>query len=141
MPTRTKRPVRAVPISVVIFEDADKWLRENLPDMHADSVACVYPLTRFYPDGHTPYVDREELTEAQYEAIQSGDSLAGITAIKQLTMADHLRALLLLSEQVGDTLFVGGLKSPKDLVDPGNWDVEVVDAFYQLVYYGRVIYG
>ena len=138
MPSRTKRPL---PISIVIFEDADKWLRENLPDMHADSISSVYPLTRFYPDGHTPYVDREELTEEQYEAIQSGDSWAGISAIKQLDMRDHLRALLLLTEQVGDTLFVGGLKSPKDLVDAGNWDVEVVDAYYQLVYYGKVIYG
>lgn len=128
-------------ISVTVFEDAEAWLRENLPDMCVDTVACVYPLTRFYPSGHTPYVDREELTEAQYERIQSGDDITGITAIKQFTLADHVRALRLLCEQVGDTLFVGGMKSPKDLVDPGNWDVEVTDAFYQLVYYGKVIYG
>ena len=131
-----------VPVSVVVFEDADKWLRENLPDMHADSVSCVYPLTRFYPDGATPYVDREELTEDQYDRLCSGErDWDGITAIKWMKMDDHIRALLLLSEQVGDTLFVGCLKGPYELRDPGNWDAEVVDAFYQLVYYGKVIYG
>jgi len=56
-------------------------------------------------------------------------------------MADYVDALRLLVEQIGVTLFVGGLKSTVQLLDLGNWDAEVVDAFYQLVYRKEIIYG
>lgn len=131
-------------IQVTVFEDAEAWLRKNLPDMQVDSVACVYPLTRFYPDGSTPYVDREELTEEEYARLDDHEDLGPLYRngkIKQANMADHIRALQLLCEKVGDTLFVGGCNGPKDLVDPGNWDIEVTDAYFQLVFYGKVIYG
>lgn len=118
-------------IQLTIFEDAEKWLRENFRDLGWDSVAAVYPLESFNPDrgeklgrtGETKYEDREE------------------ASTKFCSMSDHVRALQLLCEQIGRTLFVGGLKSPFDLIDAGNWDVEVVDAYFQLVYHGKVIYG
>jgi hypothetical protein len=113
----------AISIAVQIFPDAKAWLIENLPDPAVDSVAAVYPLIEFNPNGPTTYRDEEENTE------------------KECSLDDHVRALRLLAEQVGNTLFVGSLTSPLQLTDTSNWDVEVVDAFYQLVYHGEVIYG
>lgn len=110
-------------ITLTIFENAEAWLRKNVPDLGGDAAACVRPIEDFHPDGFTRYEDME----------------AG--GIKKRTLAHHVRALQLLSEQVGRTLFVGGIKSPFDLQDTANWDVEVVDAFWQLVYRGKCIYG
>lgn len=110
-------------ISCKIFDDAEAWIRENVPDMAADSVACVYPITEFNAEWVRSYRDDEDDER------------------KACTMADHVKALQLLCEQIGRTLFVGGIKSPVDLIDAGNWDAEAVDAYWQLVYRGEVIYG
>lgn len=109
-------------ISVAIFPDAEKWITDNVRDFYVDNVSAVYPVTKFNPEG-TTLTDSEEGTR------------------KVCTMADYVDALRLLCEQIGTTLFVGGLKSPIQLLDAGNWDAEVVDAFYQLVYRKEVIYG
>ena len=111
------------PITLTVFEDADAWLRENVRDLMADGVSVVYPNEPIVPGIGTEYVDTEEETR------------------KYCLWSDHIDALQLLTEQIGRTLFVGGLKSPFDLVEPGNWDAEVVDAFFQLVYRKEVIYG
>jgi hypothetical protein len=111
------------PITLTVFEDPAAWLRQHVPDMRVDSVAGVQRISKFDPDGLTAYEDFEEQTK------------------KDCDLAAHVWALQLLCEQVGRTLFVGGIKSPLELLDPGNWDVEVVDAYYQLVYYGKVLYG
>lgn len=113
----------STPITLVIFPDPDAWLRENVRDFATDGVAAVQPTEPICPGGITIYEDSEEETE------------------KVCSWQDHLDALRLLTEQIGRTLFVGGLKSPFDLVEPGNWDAEVVDAFFQLVYRKEVIYG
>lgn len=111
-------------ISVTVFEDADKWLRDNLGDMTWDSVAAVVPTdSPLNLGGENEYEDREDGTK------------------KMCSWDDHLKALDLLAQKIGKTLFFGVLKSPTELADPCNWDVEVVDAFYQLVYRQDVIYG
>jgi hypothetical protein len=121
--TDMSEPEKAISVAIQIFPDAKAWLIENLPDMFVDGVAAVYPITTFNPNGLTTYRDEEEETE------------------KECTLDDHVQALQLLVEQVGKTLFVGSLTSPLQLTDAGNWDIEVVDAYYQLVYRGEVIYG
>lgn len=111
-------------VTVTIFPDADKWLRENLADMTFDNVAAVVPTdSPLNLGGDNEYKDHEDGTT------------------KMCSWDDHLKALDLLAQKIGKTLFVGGLKSPTELADAGNWDVEVVDAFYQLVYRQEVIYG
>jgi hypothetical protein len=110
-------------IKATIFTNAEEWLRNEIPDFTLDSVAAVYPEGRIDLDGLTRFIDEEE-----------GSS-------KFLYMTHYVRALRLLTEQVGQTLFVGGIRSQHDLKDGANWDVEVVDAFYQLAYHGEVIYG
>ncbi len=111
-------------ISVEIFPDAEKWLKENLGDLTIDNVACVVPNKPLNKQGFYPeYIDNEE------------------NKTKAATMADHVKALQLLCEQIGVKLFVGGLKSPLQLLDAGNWDAEVADAFFQFVMLGEVIYG
>jgi len=109
-------------ISAIIFPDAEKWITENIKNIYVDNVSAVYPVQKFNPKG-TKIKDIEEDTS------------------KICTMADYVDALRLLVEQIGVTLFVGGLKSTVQLLDLGNWDAEVVDAFYQLVYRKEIIYG
>ena len=107
-----------------IFEDAEAWIKDNRPDMYIDGVAAVYPVSKFRPDSVTSYRDEEENSQ------------------KALTMTDHVKGLEKLVELISNKeLFVGGIENPLDLIDAGNWDVEVVDAYYQLVYHGEVIYG
>jgi hypothetical protein len=110
-------------IAIEIFPDAEAWLRENMPDMVTDTVAAVRPVGEFTMDAFTKYEDVEEGTT------------------KDIFPYQHREALQKLCEQIGRTLFVGDLTSPFQLVDPANWDVEVVDAYWQLVYHGEVIYG
>lgn len=56
-------------------------------------------------------------------------------------MEDQVKALrTLVKLVVGQALFVGGLKGG-EIADAGNWDVEVWDAFFQLCFHGKVIYG
>jgi hypothetical protein len=113
-------------IKSVVFQDAEAWLRENAPDMYVDGIAAVHRAGVFQPDGITEYVDYEE-----------NDSLT-----KGKSMADHIAALQKLCELVdGKKLFVGSVNGSVDLTEPCNWDVEVVDAFFQLLYHGEVIYG
>jgi hypothetical protein len=121
-------------ITVTIFEDAEAWLRENIEDINTDNVAAVYPIERVNLDGETKMVDVEE----QDGVDEDGDPKP---LEKIVTKADWLRGLQQLCEQVGKTLFVGCLKGPYELQDAGNWDAEVADAYYQLVFRGEVIYG
>lgn len=113
-----------VQITAVLFDDAEAWLRENVNDLSMDSIQAVHPRQTINLDGLTKYRDSEENTT------------------KLCSLDDHIKGLRLLCEQIGNKkLFVGGLKNPADLLDAGNWDVEVADAFFQLVYHGEVIYG
>jgi len=111
------------PIVLTIFSDPDRWLRENLPDINTDGIAACQPIESINLGGNTRYIDQEEGIE------------------KICTWEDHVTALRLLCEQVGKTLFVGDIKNPADLTDAGCWDVEVADAYFQLVYRQEVIYG
>lgn len=111
-------------IKSTIFPDAEAWLTENMLYFEVDSIAAVYPVTTFNPDGLTRYCDAEEGTT------------------KERSMEDHVLALRKLCELVdGKKLFVGGVRGSMELTDGLNWDIEVVDAYFQLVYYGEVIYG
>lgn len=112
-----------MPIILTIFENPEIWLKKNLP---ATESTCIFGVIR------TSKVDLERTTH--YQDVEEGGSFG-------CNLADHVKALQLLCEKIGRTLFVGGLKSPFELTDPGNWDVEVVDAYYQLVVYGEVLYG
>lgn len=120
--TKTKFP----PITAVIFEDPEAWLREHVDDMTVDNVASVHRLTKFHPDGLTKYRDFD--AEGQ--------------PVVERTMEDHINALWELCRLIDQQkLHVGCLRSASQLVDPCNWDVEVYDAFYQLVFRMEVIYG
>lgn len=110
-------------ISIKVFDNAEVWLTKHLPDMNVDSVACVRRVSKFNPNGNTTYRDYEDDIAVERD------------------MKAHVKALQTLCETVGVSLFVGGVKSPRDLLDAGNWDVEVVDAYFQLVMHGEVIYG
>ncbi len=114
----------ATKITGPIFEDAEKWLLENMPGLLVDSVCSIYRANYDEKSGLCRYRD----TEANDKEVVC-------------TLRDHVKGLKLLCRQIGKTLFVGGIHSPTDLVDPGNWDAEVVDAFRQLCFYGEVIYG
>ena len=114
-------------VQITVFEDAERWLKDNLADLHVDNISTVYPLTEaknlFRPNGFIEYEDKDSETT------------------KRCTLQDHVNALQLLSEKVGKTLFVGGITSPLALQDAGNWDIEVADAFYQIVMLREVVYG
>lgn len=110
-------------IAITVFENPDLWLRENLGSMEGDGVCPVLPYSGINLGG-----------DMEYEDIEEGSR-------KTCSWADHLDALRLLSEQIGKTLFVGGLNAALELTDLGNWDSEVVDAYWQLVYHKQVIYG
>ena len=111
------------PIAITVFHDAVAWLQDNFPDFTWDSVCCVFPVRT-----------KKDLSEVEYTDTETGENF-----VKHLE--DHIKALELLCNQVGQTLFVGGLRSPVDLTDACNWDAEVTDAYFQLVVYGEVIYG
>lgn len=111
-------------IKATIFEDAEGWLRENLQDFEVDGISAVYRVSKLDLDGITQYHDEEE------------------NGTKAVSMADHVKALQLLCELIdGGKLFVGCIKGANQLTEPCNWDVEVVDAYFQLIYHGEVIYG
>lgn len=110
-------------ITATIIPEAETWLRENMPDLTGDTVCAVRPIGAIRSNGSVLYEDIEEGTR------------------KVCAFSDHVAALQLLAAQIGKTLFVGSLTSPTQLEDPCNWDVEVVDAFWQLVYHKEVIYG
>ena len=113
-----------VAITAQIIPDAEAWLRENIRDLTADSVCSIHPVDEINLDAETTYIDRVD------------------DSTKTATMQDHVNALQKLADLIGaKQLFVGELKSPTDLIDPCNWDAEVVDAFRQLVFHGEVIYG
>lgn len=112
-------------ITITIFEDAEAWLKENSKYMHVDNVSSVRRASPYDPDGITKYSDMED----------------DDTGTKGFSVAQHVAALQMLCEKIGRTLFVGCIKNPYDLTDFANWDVEVTDAFWQLVYHGEVIYG
>lgn len=110
-------------IIATIFPDAEAFLIENLPDFCVDGVSAVYPIEKWNWAG-TRFIDDYEDTS------------------KIIDLPKLAEALDTLVQQVsGKKLFVGGITNPVDLTDPCNWDVEVVDAFYQIAYYGEVIYG
>lgn len=111
------------PIIIPILDDSEKWLRENINDLPTDSVCSVLPQDNISFDGKTIWADSEDGSK------------------KTLEMTDYIKGLNLLFNQIGRSLFVGGLKSPHDLIDPCNWDPEVTDSFFQLCYHGEVIYG
>lgn len=109
-------------ITTVLFPDAEAWLKENMENMPQDNV-CSIGHNKLKLDGKTHFFDGEDESD------------------KSLEMSDFVKALQLLCDQIGKTLFVGCLTNPHDLLDLCNWDPEVTDAFYQLAYHGEVIYG
>jgi len=111
-------------IEVTVFINAEQWLIKCVNDMGIDSVSAVHRLTEFKADGGAMYEDTEESTT------------------KRIDLITHVKALRNLCQLVEDRkLFVGGITCAQELTDLCNWDVEVVDAFYQLAYHGEVIYG
>lgn len=110
----------------VVFEDAEAWILENLKNMEVDNVAAVYrsgPINLLY-GGHTKYTDKEE------------------DSCKDATLEDHVHALKKLCSLIAEKkLFVGGITCPTELTEMENWDVEVTDAYFQLIFHGEVIYG
>lgn len=109
-------------IKIEVFADAEAWLRENIDDISGSSIGAVQPLGKIDLNGVTEYQDVEE-----------GDT-------KDCTLNDHVNALELLTEQIGKTILAGGIENPHDLRDTGNWDWDVADAFFQLVFYGEIKY-
>lgn len=111
-------------IKSIVFADPVAWLKENLGYFEADSVSPVYPVAGVTDDLVARYYDEEEDAEKCVDA------------------EGHVAALAELVRLIdGQELFVGGLTSGMDLLDAGNWDIEVVDAYFQLCYHGEVIYG
>lgn len=107
-----------------IFEDAEGFLKENLKDFFVDGVSAVYPVSKFDDNFSRTYFDEEEEKELTFD------------------FKRHVDALILLVKMVNaKQLFVGGITSAIDLTEPCNWDIEVVDAYFQLIYHGEVIYG
>jgi hypothetical protein len=108
-----------------IFEDAEAWLKDALPDMYVDGISPVY---------------RTKLDKETFTGIYADEEEDGVR--KEITLEHHVEGLKKLVELVANKkLFVGGVRNPMDLVDMCNWDVEVVDAYFQLLYHGEVIYG
>lgn len=120
-------------IRLTVFPDPVQWLVENIDDFCWDRVSSVYPIDIIVEGGGelkpTKFVDRDGETGEQ------------IPIPKTIGQDEMVKALKLLTEQIGRTLFVGCIKNPFELTDPCNWDAEVVDAYWQLCYYGEVIYG
>lgn len=114
-------------ITAPIIADAESWLKDAMPDMFVDGISSVWR-TKLHDDFSATYAHLEDEDEAPVMVTK--------------TLADHVKALELLIQQVTDKkLHVGGIKNPVDLTDMCNWDVEVTDAYFQLVVIGEVIYG
>lgn len=111
-------------ITATIIPDAEAFLTENLKDFAVDGISAVYPYTSFTPQLGRGYYDEEECNS------------------KFVTFKEHVKGLQKLVSLISEKkLFVGGIENPVDLVDPCNWDAEVVDAYFQLLYHGEIIYG
>lgn len=115
------------PIISVAFANPLGWLRENLEDMWPDRVSSM---------------GRTDLDWNASVVCSVTDEEEGERFAKRLTADDLVNALRKLCELVdAKKLFVGGVRSSQDLDDAGYWDVEVVDAYWQIAYHGEVIYG
>lgn len=114
-------------IRSLVFEDAEKWLTANLHDLLADPICNIERKKNERPCTYT------------YRDVENHEATP-----KVLDMMGHIVALQLLCDLVlgpEPKLFVGGIKSAADLIEPCNWDAEVVDAYRQLCFYGEIIYG
>lgn len=125
----------AEPIAIVatIIPDAEAFIRDNIADIYSclDTVCAivVQKKLKFDPFQNAVYCDE-------------GGQDDPPNNVKTCTMNDHVQALKLLADLIGQRkLFVGGITNPADLADLGQWDAEVADAFMQLCYRGEVIYG
>lgn len=120
-------------ITTTIFPDAESWLSEHFEDLlsNLDNVCNVRPTRRPSKELFVyVYKDFSDEKPDDYPAMMPRD------------MNAHVQALQKLCDLIScKQLFVGGLSSAVDLLDPCNWDVEVTDAFCQLVAYREVIYG
>lgn len=111
-------------ITATIIPNAEAFLVENLRDFGVDGIATVYPDKPFTEDFGRSYHDEEE-NESKFVSFE-----------------DHVKALGQLAQLITEQkLSVGCIANPVDLAEPCNWDVEVVDAYFQLCYHGEVIYG
>lgn len=111
------------PIVAVLFKDPQAFILHEVADMEVDNFCAVHPRGRMTEDGRV-YFDEEE------------------SVSKHCSMDEHVEALRKMVQLIDNQeLFVGGIKCSLELTDPCNWDVEVFDAFNQLVYHGEVIYG
>lgn len=111
-------------ISATIFNNAEAWLLRNMPDMEVDWVSSMRRIHYDAKTGAATYKDLEKDEEIW------------------VPMSAHVQGLEKLVKLVNEEkLFVGGISTPIELLNLTNWDAEVVDAFWQLVCYGEVIYG
>lgn len=124
----TKPTPRA--ISAVIFSDPYKWLKDEAEYIcHLDGISSMDVSGDPDMDAAVAVTVFDECDESQ-------------TAGKGATPDELVDALRKMCELIdGKKLFVGGLTSSHELTDTGNWDVEVTDAYWQIVYHGEVIYG
>jgi hypothetical protein len=114
-------------ITAPIFENAEEFIKGEIKDLQVDGVSSVWK-TKVHPDFSVTYAHEEDEGEEPVEITK--------------TLADHVTALEKMVQLITNKeLFVGGVRNPIDLTDPCNWDVEVVDAYFQLVALGEVIYS
>lgn len=126
-----KAPENDTIIGGVIFADPVAWLREE-----AESVCCLDGVSSMRLISYRALNMDGPIACHVYD--EEEDDQKG----KDLTPDDLVATLRKLCELVdGGKLFVGGVRKAQDLTDAGNWDAEVVDAFWQIAYHDEVIYG
>jgi len=114
-------------IKVTLFENAEQWIKDEIENII--SISSSDSVTSFrYRSG--------DLNKMEFGFDDTEDGTR-----KVLRLPDLVKALQLLCDQIAVTVEVGMIKSPRELTDTCNWDVEVADAFLQLAYHGEVIYG
>ncbi len=108
-------------INATIISDAEAWIKENIRDLSTDGVSAMN-LDEVSSDFSISLYDEEE------------------NFVKTFTLEQQVAALQKLADDIGNNRLYVGIAA-QDLADPCYWDVEVVDAFFQLIYHGEVIYG
>lgn len=135
-------------IQAMIFPDAEEFLRVNIADIMSgvDRVSSVYG-SKIKRDINLKVISvtTEDCdTDADVPAKRTHDMPALVKALATLAefVDNGARDKTSGKDEFKDRRFYGsGWSSAIDMADPCNWDVEAYDAFFQILHYGKIIYG
>lgn len=127
-------------ITAVIFKDPVQFILDNIKYYSLDNIAVCYPMEiKVQAENREVFV---KTFDAEEHTRKSHDMADCVRALRQFV--EHINQGQwdkVTGENNKNRIYIGHVPNPISLNSIDIWDIEVWDAFFQLLHNGEILYG